>query len=134
MPNSPSRIAVVMVLVGLLLGSCSGGPPKIMLEDKSADLGVVTNGELRTVEIGVDNKGRGDLVIVGVSTSCGCTTAIVDPTTIGPGETGKLTVTYDSGAHGPDFTGTVMRQVFIDSNDPDQPEIEFRITAEVVAP
>jgi len=134
MPYSPSRLAVVMILVGLLLGGCSGGPPDLVLGEQSVDLGEVTNGQIRTFETGVDNGGRGDLVIEAVTTSCGCTTATVDPMTIGPGETGKLTVKYDSGAHGPEFTGTVVRQVFIDSNDPDQPEIEFRFTAEVVAP
>jgi len=132
--NSPGRVAVVVALAGLLLGSCSGGPPDLVLEDQSVDLGEVTNGQLRTIEIRVENRGRGDLVIEAVTSSCGCTTATVDPTRIGPGEAGKLTVTYDSGAHGPEFTGTLMRQVFIDSNDPDQQEVEFRFTAEVVAP
>lgn len=134
MPPSPGRLVLVTVKLGLLLGSCSGGPPDLVLQEQAVDLGEVTNGQVRTIEVGVENKGRGDLVIEAVTTSCGCTTAAVNPMTIGPGETGKLTVKYDSGAHGPDFTGTVMRQVFIDSNDPDQPEVEFRFTADVAAP
>lgn len=134
MQCSPRRLTLAAVMVALLLAGCSGGPPDLALAEQSADLGQVANGQVRTIEVGVENVGRGDLVIEAVTTSCGCTTATVDPMTIGSGQTGKLTIKYDSGAHGSEFTGTVMRQVFIDSNDPDQPEVEFRFTADVVAP
>lgn len=134
MSSRAGRFALATVVMSLLLGGCSGGPPDLVLREPSVDLGEVSNGQVKTIEVGVENAGRSDLVIEAISTSCGCTTASIEPMTIGPGQSGKLTVEYDSGAHGPDFTGTVMRQVFIDSNDPDQPEVEFRFTADVVSP
>jgi len=56
----------------------------------------------------------------------------VIPTTIGPGESGSLQVTFDSGAHGPEELGPVLKQVFIASNDPDSPEVEFRLIADIL--
>jgi hypothetical protein len=98
------------------------------------DLGQVVNGEVRNFEVPLVNQGEGDLVIESVSTSCGCTSAQVIPTTLEAGGSGVLQITFDSGAHGPEELGPVMRQVFIASNDPDQPEVDFRFTAEILPP
>jgi len=117
-----------------LLSACSGGEPDIRLEEEQLDLGPVQNGEVRSFEVGVVNQGSRDLVIEAVSTSCGCTSARVIPTTIGPGESGSLQVTFDSGAHGPEESGPVLKQVFIASNDPDSPEVEFRLIADILPP
>jgi hypothetical protein len=116
----------------LLITACSGGSPEIILSEVEIDLGDIVNGEIRSLDIPIRNQGTVDLVIEAVSTSCGCTSAEVQPTTIGPGEEGMLSIQYDSGAHGPDANGPVIRQVFIASNDPNQPEAELRIIAEVL--
>ena len=131
------RAALVLVLlaaVTALLAGCAGGEPDILLEEEQLDLGPLQNGEVRSFEVEVVNQGTGDLVIEAVSTSCGCTSARVIPTTLGPGESGSLQVTFDSGAHGPEELGPVLKQVFIASNDPDQPELEFRLTADILPP
>lgn len=125
----------VLALGGLLLVSCSsGGEPDISLAQQSAQLGVVTNGEVRGLTTEVLNRGQAPLIIEAVTTSCGCTSATVEPATIPAGGTGTLKVTYDSGAHGPEFAGPIERQVFIASNDPDQREAVFELSAEVVLP
>lgn len=116
----------------MLLASCVGGSPNLVLGDTEVDLGEVINGEVLTLEIPVQNSGNEELVIEAVTTSCGCTSAEVQPTTIAPGDEGVLHIQYDSGAHGPEANGPVLRQIFIASNDPDQPEAEFRILANVV--
>lgn len=118
----------------LALTACAGGSPALSLEQKEVDLGEVVNGEVVEIELPIRNTGDGDLVIEAVSTSCGCTSAEVRPTIVAPGNEGVLHIEYDSGAHGPDETGPIMRQIFIASNDPDQPEAEVRITAEVLPP
>ncbi len=114
------------------LAACAGGAPDITLGRDQEDLGEVVNGVIRRIEIPVRNEGDGALIIEAVSTSCGCTSAEVDPTTIEPGEAGTLRITYDSGAHGPEANGSVLRQIFIASNDPDQPETVFEFVAMVV--
>jgi hypothetical protein len=124
----------VLILGSALLAACGAGEPDIRLDQPEVDLGDVVNGEVRSLEVAVINQGTGELVIEAVSTSCGCTSARVIPTTLGPGESGSLQVTFDSGAHGPEELGPVLKQVFIASNDPDSPEVEFRLTADILPP
>lgn len=123
-----------LILSMVLLSACTGGAPDISLAESHADLGSVTNGEVRSFSIGLSNAGERELVIESVTTSCGCTTASVLPAVIPPGGTAELVIEYDSGAHGPDFAGDVTRQVFIDTNDPDEKEVVFSFSATVVAP
>lgn len=115
-----------------LLAACSTGEPMIELAQSEVDLGEVVNGEVVTLNISVANIGQEDLVIEGISTSCGCTSAEIEPTVIAPGGQGTLFIHFDSGAHGPETNGPVMRQVFIASNDPNHLEIEFRLHATIL--
>jgi hypothetical protein len=122
------------LVIVLLLAACSSDSPDLILEKQEVDLGQIVNGEVRDLQVSIENQGGADLIIEAVSTSCGCTSAEVVPSTILPGESGLLMISYDSGAHGPEANGPVMRQIFIASNDPDQPEIEFRLLADVLPP
>ncbi len=128
-----SALAITGLLLAVLLQACAGKAPDIDLAQSQTDLGVIINGEVRTVEVSVQNLGNADLIIEAVTTSCGCTSAAITPEVISPGGAATLAVRYDSGVHGPDEIGSVMRQVFIASNDPSDPEVEFRFTAEVIA-
>jgi hypothetical protein len=68
-------------------------------------------------------------VIQNLVTSCGCTTAELSSNVIPPGQRADLTVTFD-----PDFhptEGEVVRLVWFATNDPTQPWVEVRFTAEV---
>lgn len=125
-------LAVLLAMV--FLGACAAGAPDISLSQVQADLGKVTNGEVRSLVIGLSNTGKRDLVIESVTTSCGCTSASVEPGVIPPGGAGNLTIHYDSGAHGPEFSGEVTRQVFVDTSDPDESEVVFTFTVTVVSP
>jgi len=127
------RLAALGALFFVLLASCGGKAPDIDLAQSQTDLGVVTIGEVRTLEISVQNLGNDELIIEAVTTSCGCTSAAITPDVIPSGGAATLAVRFDSGVHGPEEVGPVMRQVFIASNDPADPEIEFRFTAELIA-
>jgi hypothetical protein len=109
-------------------------PPDIALTQSGANLGAVPNGEVRQVTSEVRNEGERPLTIEAVTTSCGCTSASVEPTVIPAGGYGTLTINYDSGAHGPEFRGPVERQVFIASDDPDEREVVFSIQVNVIDP
>ena len=123
----------ILILIGLLLVACTSDQPSISLETKQFDLGDVMNGEILSRDVAVENDGASPLVVSTVSTSCGCTQASLEPMTIPPGEVGVLHINFDSGAHGPDLTGKVTRQIFINSNDPQQPEALVEFTANILA-
>jgi hypothetical protein len=122
-------ILLSLLLTGLLLTACNSRQPSIILETTKLDLGHVINGEIIVGhKIIVRNEGNADLVIDSVTTSCSCTKATLSPMVIVPGETGLLTIEFDSGAHGPELTGQLIRQVFVASNDPAQPEAKVELT------
>lgn len=124
--------ALVMMLAALL--SACGGQPQILVTEKSLDLGDVVNGDVITRQVSIQNNGRADLIIEAVTTSCGCTQATVEPMTIPAGSSGALFIEFDSGAHGPELTGQLIRQVFIVSNDPQQPEMVVELMANILPP
>lgn len=123
----------VFLLLLLALTACTSNSPDLNLEADQIDLGEVVNGDIVKKEVVVTNIGQTLLVVEAVSTSCGCTTAVLEPMAIQPGENGVLRIEFDSGAHGPEQNGELVRQIFIASNDPQQPEAVVEITANVVA-
>ncbi|HEY5574454.1 MAG TPA: DUF1573 domain-containing protein [Anaerolineales bacterium] len=127
------KIGILLVLTSVLLFACSSGQPKIMLERGRIDVGEVVNGEIATRQTSVSNEGKANLVIEAVTTSCGCTKATLDPMTIPPGGSGVLILEFDSGAHGEELSGSLIRQIFITSNDPQQPEVLVELAATVIA-
>lgn len=126
-------LLLFITLSGALV-ACNRGEPQLALETLRLDLGDVPNGEVAARDVFVRNDGDAMLVVDGLTTSCGCTTATLDPMQFAPGESGILHIEFDSGAHGPELTGPLVRQVFINSNDPAQPEAIVELTANVTPP
>ena len=77
----------------------------------------------------VQNTGAVDLVVSDIVTSCGCTTAQLSSSIIPPGQRADLTVTFDPDYH--EVRGEVICRVWFATNDPTQPWVEVRITADV---
>lgn len=130
------RRLFLLVLLGIALGmlaACNRSDPQVVLEAEQLDLGDVHNGAVVRREVPVRNAGDAVLVIDEITTSCGCTTAELEPMQLAPGEQGVLHIAFDSGAHGPDLTGPMVRQVFIDSNDPARPTVTVALAVTVTA-
>jgi hypothetical protein len=104
------------------------------LDTATLELGDMPNGQIAEREVAVRNNGDALLVVDTVTTSCGCTTALLEPMTLAPGESGTLRIAFDSGAHGPDLRGPLMREVMIASNDPATPEAVVQVKANILAP
>jgi len=121
----------MLLTLSLVLAACGASPPRITVEAVLFDFGDVKLGDVVTRELAVNNAGSGTLVIESVATSCGCTTASVDQTQIAAGESTVLHIAFDSAAHG-DVAGFYTRQVYLATNDPEQPEIRVEFTANVV--
>lgn len=90
------------------------------------------------------NMGEESLTILNGTTSCGCTEGEIDGVVFGmhegmarsvviePGQSKTLTAIYDPLAHGPDAVGKAERQLFLKTNSTATPEIEIKISANVV--
>jgi len=117
------------VLVALLLQGCAAEPPDIEVMPE-LDLGSVVKGIKAVADVPVRNRGGGTLTVLGVSTSCGCTTATLSSTEIGPNSEAVLHIEYDSAAHEADM-GDIERYVFISSNDPDEDDVQLRLHVRV---
>lgn len=79
----------------------------------------------------VENHGREPLVIGEISTSCGCTSAEVEDTTLGFNDETTLTVYFDPNFH-EEPQGRITRSVFVPTNDPDMPELQFDVYVEIL--
>jgi hypothetical protein len=122
-----------LLLLGLL-SACGPAPAgKIHLATTEAEFGTIPNTDPVTRVFEVRNTGDGVLDITGLSTSCGCTTATVSRESLEPGEVADLTVTFDPATHN-GAIGEFMRQVFVQSTDPENPEAVFTFRITVVEP
>lgn len=138
--KSPSGARTSILIAGFILavvGSYSiyslvfGGSPKIEIAPPFKDLGDVTK-EGFNYTFAVKNIGNKPLVINRVSTSCGCTQASIDKERLVPGEETTLQVTFNPKLMEEEVKGKVSRIIFIDSNDPEKPNFEIKLTANVV--
>jgi len=105
----------------------------------------LSNGKV-SHEFIVKNEGKNPLEFLNANTSCGCTSTQIilkdnaspeylmaghqEPVkwqgSLGPGEEGKVIVYYDPAVH-PELNGAVTREVMIDTNDPNAPQLKLRI-------
>lgn len=128
-------ITLLLLLATVLVAACSpGGAPEINPETTRLELGDVPNGEIVTRDVLIRNDGDAVLQVQELSTSCGCTTASLEPMHIDPGASASLHIAFDSGAHGPELTGPMVRQVYISSNDPARPELTVELAVNVTPP
>lgn len=79
----------------------------------------------------IENHGKELLVLGDISTSCGCTSASVASTKLGFNEETELTVYFDPNFH-EEPEGEFTRSVFVKTNDPDSPEMQFDIHVEIL--
>jgi hypothetical protein len=97
----------------------------------------------------IKNSGSAPLQLNNVVTSCMCTTATlsidgqVSPAfgmhaksgwlgTVAPGEAAALVVEFDPAFHGPSGVGVISRQITLNTNDSNQPQLTFNLTAKVI--
>jgi hypothetical protein len=91
------------------------------------DFGLVNEGTALRHLFQVKNNGTAPLVVSEVSTSCGCTAAVLGTKTLPPGGITPLEVTMDS--HG--ARGKGARSITVRSNDPRQPTSVLEIRYDV---
>ena len=77
----------------------SSNTPAIRFETTEYDFGKVLQGEQVSHTFKFKNVGDAPLIISSIEKTCGCTTPDFSSQPIKPGESGKITVTYDSKGH-----------------------------------
>jgi hypothetical protein len=134
-------IGLSVLVVALLMGGigCGKGkkkeapsaevasPPKLEIVEKMHDFGNATEGEKLTYVFKVKNTGTGPLLIDRVTTSCGCTAAVLKNKEVLPGGEGQIEVTFDTNRRG----GENHKTITVMSNDPTTPRAELEIRANV---
>jgi hypothetical protein len=75
-------------------------------------LGTIYRGQVVERKMAIRNAGSDTLLIENVTASCGCTGAMVSSPRLGPGESGTLSITFNS----KNFTGDVHKTVTLHSN------------------
>lgn len=102
--------------------------PKIRYTKESHDFGNISQGEKVTYKFSFTNTGKEELVLRKVKSTCGCTAALPDKTSIAPGEESYIEVTFDSNNR----KGKQYKYVTVFSNDPSKPESRLDIRSNVV--
>lgn len=105
--------------------------PRIDVRPVAIDFGPLARAAVQDVEI--RNTGRRTLRILGVSSSCGCTTGRLGASEIPAGRSVVLFITFDPAKHGPQ-TGPARHAVYVRTNDARAPEVEIPVRAVVLEP
>jgi hypothetical protein len=104
--------------------------PRLRVEPASFDFGKAAPHKTLRKEFSIRNFGNQDLVIESVSTTCGCTAALMDSQVVKPGGTTPLRVTLETRS----YRGRVQRSVMLRTNDPLAALLEVKVAVTVEAP
>lgn len=101
--------------------------PNIQFDVTAYDAGKVISGEKVVHAYQFTNTGQGDLLIESVKASCGCTATAPKDDVVAAGQTSEIVATFDTRGR----QGRQAKSITVRTNDPDQPVIVLRLTAEV---
>lgn len=102
--------------------------PVLSFSDTAHDFGTISAGETVEHEFPFSNTGNGPLLIVGATSTCGCTVPQYPSSPVAPGEKGVIKVRFDSEHK----QGHILKGITINTNG--NPPTKFlTITAEVLA-
>jgi hypothetical protein len=99
--------------------------PKAVIIPAEYDFGKITEGEVVNYEYTIKNDGNDELIIKDVKGTCGCTAAKPEKNKLKPGESTKVKVTFNSDGR----QGKQVKAVNMSTNDPKNPNPQFRFTA-----
>jgi hypothetical protein len=133
------RRAAIAVLLAVAFGSrlapaeeqpktSSAKGPRLYVEPTPFDFGQAVQNKTLQKEFSIRNFGGSDLVIENVSTTCGCTAALLADKVIKPGGSTPLRVSLETR----NYAGKMERTVLIRSNDPEASTTEVKVSVTVV--
>jgi len=121
-----ASLSALIVSVYFTVAFAESGPVAFVPND-FYDFGRVVQGQRVVHEFEVRNTGDADLALQRIAPSCGCTAAAVTSSTIKPGASEKVRVTFDTSGMFGDKTKTVS----ILTNGRENPEITLKLKGAV---
>ncbi len=95
-----------------------GPQPKVQVINPLYDFGTALEGKMVEHTFKIKNAGKGELIIRGMKTSCGCTAATPTKNHLAPGEETDISVGFDTHFQ----KGHQVRTITAFTNDPDTPQ------------
>ncbi|NIA02103.1 MAG: DUF1573 domain-containing protein [Nitrospirae bacterium] len=132
-------IAILAIVGGVFAGLIAGmvqadaaEVSAVQISPSSYDFGDIYQEDgIVSTTFSVTNVGDNEIEINRLSTSCGCTTAEMGLSDLGPGESREMIVEFDPNVH-PDQLEFIERVIYLQTSDVVQPEIEIDITGNVL--
>jgi Protein of unknown function (DUF1573) len=103
--------------------SAPADAPRVELSTRLWDFGTIWFGDPCTIDIAIKNVGKSPLTIVNLKSSCGCTAARPPKNVLAPGESDKITITYNSKKG----SVNVGQTITLETNDPAEPSIPIHV-------
>ena len=123
--NLLSFVTIFLVPISAALGQpkiqATGGP--------TYDFGDAYTGNKVDRMLTIRNVGNDTLRISDVKAQCGCTAAMMTTTRIAPGDSGKLSISFNTSAYG---GSRPTKQVYVSSNDTSQPKLTITFNVNVI--
>ena len=101
--------------------------PRLQLSRTTHEFGNVRQGNIVETDFTLTNAGHSDLIIRDIKTNCGCTVSTPERTTIPPGESTVLKVSFNSEGR----RNTQYKTVTLFTNDPTGPTQTINLKANV---
>ena len=101
--------------------------PKLKFDNPVYDFGNIKQGESVTTDFVFTNTGKSELNIRQTRASCGCTVSQPEKSTLAPGESSTIKVTFNSAGR----RGIQQKSISVFSNDPANPTQRITIKARV---
>jgi Protein of unknown function (DUF1573) len=113
------RMAVLLLTSLFCLSTLTAlaAGPQIQVEQIDFDFGQIFQGDKVSHTFRFQNAGDEPLIIDRVSSSCGCTAALLSAKIVATGDVAEVKTTFDSTR----FSGAVVKTITLHSNDPQQP-------------
>ena len=115
-------------ILALVLMIPAAAQPKLAIDKTKIDFGVIYNGSTKKARVVLKNIGRDTLRILGVTTSCGCTTARQPKSFLKSGESDTMEVEFNSTG----FRGSIEKHINIMTNDPTAPTSYVTLVGDVI--
>ncbi|MDR3668047.1 MAG: DUF1573 domain-containing protein [Ignavibacteriaceae bacterium] len=122
------RFSLLLMLCFTFIACAQVVGPKASSQQMEFDFGTISEGKVATHNYILLNTGGDSLRITDIHASCGCTAAKPDKNELAPGESINIKVDFNS-------TGKMGKQekyVYVKTNDPNNPELKFKLTGNVV--